>query len=267
MTLMIEGGQPASKMSGPANRKSTPAAVQAVSRKPKYKEIRDELMRSILAGQYQPGDYLPSESELSKRFSVSRVTVRMALDLLRDAEQIGAHQGKGYFVRDLKAVQDLGRLQGFGEIMAPLGVVTRSEVLNAQKIAAPPEVAVALQLERGNTVIKIERLRIAANVTMSMDVSFFPPEIGEALLELDLAHFDVFKLIETKLGVEIGFADIVMDSVLPEESVRNHLKTADDERLIRIERLTYDTRGKPIDFEYLFGRPETHQFRLRVPRW
>ncbi|WP_246226259.1 GntR family transcriptional regulator [Chelativorans xinjiangense] len=243
------------------------AALQQVGRVPKYRKVKDELMRGILAGEYRPGTCLPSENELAKRFGVSRVTVRMALDLLREAQLVDGHQGKGHVVRNLQATQDLGRLQGFGEIMAPLGVVTRSQVLSAGRIKAPPEVAQALQLERGAPVIKIERLRIAANVTMSMDVSFFPLEIGESLLGLDLANVDIFKLIETSLSVEIGFADIVMDVVLPEPKVRDQLGLDAGEKLIRIERLTYDQRCRPIDFEYLFGRAESHRFKLRVPRW
>jgi GntR family transcriptional regulator len=239
----------------------------AEGRMPKYKALRDELMRDILSGAYPPGSYLPSENKLVEKYGVSRVTVRLALDLLRDAELVDGHRGKGHLVRNLKAIQDLGRLQGFGEIMAPLGVGTRSQVLSAGEVEAPSEVAQALRLERGARVVRIERLRIAANVTMSMDVSFFPLEIGAQLLKLDLANVDIFKLIETSLGIEISFADIVMDVVAPHKQMRGHLALGPDERLIRIERLSHDMNCRPIDFEYLYARPESHRFKLRVPRW
>lgn len=243
------------------------SAPQQIDRVPKYRKIKDELMRGILSGDYSPGSCLPSESELVKRFGVSRVTIRTALDLLSEAQLVDGHQGKGHVVRNLTAIQDLGRLQGFGEIMAPLGVAARSQVLGATQVKAPPDVAQALQLERGAPVIRIERLRIAANLAMSMDISFFPLDIGEPLLGLDLANVDIFKLIESSLGVEIGFADIVMDVVAPEQAVRDQLGLGANETLIRIERLTYDPRCRPIDFEYLFGRADAHRFKLRVPRW
>lgn len=233
----------------------------------KYQEIKAALMRDILAGRYPPGSCLPSENELMRAFGVSRVTVRMALDQLRDAELVESFRGKGYFVRNLKAVQDLGRLQGFGEIMAPLGVAARSDVLSGGIVPASAEVAQALALERGARVVKIERLRIAADVVMSMDVSFFPLEIGQALLGMDLATVDIFKLIETSLGIEIAFADITMDVIAPDDCIRKRLGVKEGERLIRIERLTYDIHRRPIDFEYLYGRPETHQFKLRAARW
>ena len=37
--------------------------------------------------------------------------------------------------------------------------------------------------------------------------------------------------------------------------------------VLRIERLTLDESGRPIDFEYLHGRGDAYQFRIRVPRW
>ncbi|TYC53912.1 GntR family transcriptional regulator [Rhodobacterales bacterium] len=234
---------------------------------PKYQEIGNILMEAIVSGDYPPGSYLPSESALMKRFGVSRVTIRLALNILRDASLIIGHQGKGYFVCTLQAVQDLGRLQGFGELMAPLGVETRSEVLSGEIVPAPAAAAAALNIRRGEDIVKIRRTRIAAGEPMSIDVSYFPLELGRQLLALDLAHVDIFKLIENEIGIEIGFADITMtvEPIEPEIGRLLNLKTG--EVVIRTERLTYDARAKPIDFEYLFVRPDCHQFKIRVPRW
>lgn len=239
----------------------------ASPRTPKYQEISNTLMDAILAGDYPPGSYLPSESALMTRFGVSRVTVRLALNVLRDANLIVGHQGKGYFVCTLQAIQDLGRLQGFGELMAPLGVETRSEVLSGEIVAAPPAAAAALSLKRGEDIVKIRRVRIAAEEAMSIDVSFFPLAIGRKLLNLDLAHVDIFTLIETQIGIEIGFADITMSVVPVDPDIGRLLKLKTGEGVIRTERLTYDITGKPMDYEYLFVRPDCHQFKIRVPRW
>jgi GntR family transcriptional regulator len=233
----------------------------------KYQEISNTLMEAILAGDFPPGSYLPSESTLMKRFGVSRVTIRLALNVLRDASLIVGHQGKGYFVCTLQAVQDLGRLQGFGELMAPLGVETRSEVLSAGIVPAPPAAAAALSVKRGEDLVKIRRIRIAAEEPMSIDVSYFPLSIGQRLLELDLPHTDIFALIENKLGIEIGFADITMTVIPVEADIGRLLNVNEGDVVIRTERLTYDASGRPIDYEHLFVRADCHQFKIRVPRW
>lgn len=234
----------------------------------KYVKIKQQLMQGIASGRYPVGTYLPSESELCKLFDASRVTVRMALDLLHEARVLTGHQGKGHYVCPIKAEQDLGRLQGFGEIMAPLELDTYSKVISGGRSKADAKVAAKLDLSKGDDVVRIERIRMAGKKPMSVDISYFPIDIGDQLLALNLEGMDVFELLDSSVtDGAIGFADIAMDMVYPKTIVRDHLKLPDSERVIRIERLTHNVDGRPIDFEYLFGHPETYRFKLRVPRW
>ena len=234
----------------------------------KYEKVKDALLRGIHDGTYPAGSCLPSENELMRRFEVSRITVRQALERLHAADLIESHRGKGHIVQPLRAVQDLGRLQGFGEIMAPVGVAARSKVLGVARVPAMGEVAEKLQLGEGEEVVRIERLRIAAYATVSYDISYFPSDVGERLVEHDLAGVDIFHLLESELGIELAFADITMEVTRPEPAVATHLALAPDAPAIRIERLSYAAADwRPIDFEYLFGAPRHHQFKLRVPRW
>lgn len=233
----------------------------------KYLKIKDILIERIIDGIYPAGSYLPSESLLVKEFNVSRVTIRQALTILQKMDMVASRQGKGHFVRNIQARQDLGRLQGFGEIMAPLGVVAHSKILKIEQINAPQKVMELLNLCRNDQVIKTLRLRMAADIIMSVDESYFPLEIGEQLINLDLENNDVFHLIENNLGLEILYADILMDMVIPSDFIKHHLGTSEQDHVLRIERITYDQNSRPIDFEYIYGQPETHQFKLRVPRW
>ncbi|MFH3480283.1 GntR family transcriptional regulator [Xanthobacter variabilis] len=234
---------------------------------PKYLELKDWLLGAVLEGRFSPGTALPSEKELAQQFQVSRITVRQALDLLRESGLVTSHQGKGYFVRAISAMQDLGRLQGFGEMMEPLGIATRSEVLSAAIVEAPAQVARAFNGKRGEEVVKIERLRIAASITMSMDVSYFPLDVGRVLLDLDLQRVDIFKLIETALNIEIGFADITMSVMEADDDLCRHLPLKAGAPVIHIERLTHAMDGRPIDFENLYAPAGNHRFKARIPRW
>jgi GntR family transcriptional regulator len=233
----------------------------------KYAAVRDLLREQIIRGAFAEDDRLPSESALGARFGVSRVTVRLALDALRSAGLIDSRQGKGYFVRRVQAIQDLGRLQGFGEMMAPLGVDVRSDVIDLSELPATREVQRMLQVERGSLIVRIRRLRIADGAVLSYDVSHFPATIGQRLATLDLTHADIFTLLEQELAIELGYADISLDVVAADEAHARRLGIREGDRLVRIVRVTYDSRGRPIDFEHLHVRPDAFQFRLRVPRW
>ncbi len=233
---------------------------------PKYIRIRDWLMDRILSAGFAHGDKLPSESDLVRQFDVSRVTVRQALAALRADGIIESRQGKGWFLRRVRAVQNLGRLQGFGEMLAPMGVDARSEVLDLTERAAPAAVSSAFGLPDGSNVVRIARLRLAGGRVMSYDLSYFPPDIGRRLLEQDLARQDIFVLLERALGMQLGFADVTIEVAPAEDDPARRLGVAAATPIFKLTRLTHDRRGFPIDFEYVYGLLETHLFKVRVPR-
>src|SRR6185295_5755001 len=81
-----------------------------VSRAVRYRDIAENLRDRVAAGEFGAGRLLPSEAELSDGYEVSRVTVRRALELLRDEGLIDARQGLGWFVATDPLRQTLGRL-------------------------------------------------------------------------------------------------------------------------------------------------------------
>jgi GntR family transcriptional regulator len=239
----------------------------AGQRPPKYSVIGRTLRERILGGLYVQGARLPSERMLQKEFAASRVTIRLALENLRRAGLVESRQGKGYFVRPVQALYDLGRLQGFGEIVAALGLEARSLVLAISQLPASTETAQALRLERGDRVVRIDRVRLAGERALSYDESYFPAGIGDALARLDLAHSDVFALLEGALGIELGYADLTLEIIAAEPSIGLHLGVEAGKPLVRIRRLTFDLDGRPVDFEYLYGRADGFRFRVRAARW
>ena len=212
------------------------------------------------------GDKLPSEHDLVQQFEASRVTVRQALKSLRAEGLIEGRQGKGWFLRRVRAVQNLSRLQSFGEMLAPMGLRVRSMVLDRGECAAPEAVANAFALAVGTNVVRVARLRIAGVRVMSYDLSYFPLDLGRRLLREDLVRQDIFVLFERALGIRLGFADVTIEVVPADDESAERLKIAQATPIFKLTRLTHDSRGVPIDFEYVYGLPEVHQFTVRVPR-
>jgi GntR family transcriptional regulator len=88
----------------------------------RYHDIASELRERVSAGQFTAGRLLPSESDLSREFGVSRVTVRRALEVLRDEGLVSARQGFGWFVSSDPVSQTLGRLGTIEEQMQASGL-------------------------------------------------------------------------------------------------------------------------------------------------
>lgn len=72
------------------------------SSSPKHRQIFETLRSEILSGKYRPGEKLPSEAGLVKRFGASRITVGRAVRDLRDQDLIERRAGSGSYVRHIK---------------------------------------------------------------------------------------------------------------------------------------------------------------------
>ncbi len=239
--------------------------VRSESMQPLYAQIKEILKQRIMEGDYAVHERLPSESEMMKVFGVSRITVRQALRDLHTEGLVFSVQGKGTFVSRPKAVQDIQRLQGFGEAMSPQGYDTSARVVSVQETRATTQVAEALKLAKGSDVIELTRIRYLNREPISVDHSFFPTHIGQRLLGRDLTQ-DVFPLLENEFDIQLGHAELKIEAILATEKLAQQLDVETGSSILRIHRLVFSQTGEPIDFEYLSYRGDAFQYQIRVDR-
>src|SRR5688572_32774527 len=79
---------------------------------PLYHQLATSLSAAIAEGRFKPGERLPSEPELARRFGVTRPTVRQATRLLAERRLVEAKRGSGTFVRTPAEQVDLFSLAG-----------------------------------------------------------------------------------------------------------------------------------------------------------
>ncbi len=238
----------------------------AVTALPLYSRIREALRTGILDGTYRAHAQLPTESELTTRYKVSRITVRQALGDLQKEGLIFKIHGKGAFVSKPKAFQDLARLQGFAEAMHRHGHETWNKLIGLRHLAAPRAIGETLGLERGAGVTELKRVRYLNREPISLDVTYVPRAIGERLAKEDLATRDIFLILENEYGLALGDAELKIEATTAEESLARLLGVEEGSPVLRIERLTRTADGTPLDFEHLYYRGDAFQYRLRVKR-
>ncbi|MDB6061388.1 MAG: GntR family transcriptional regulator [Verrucomicrobiaceae bacterium] len=231
-----------------------------------YAQIRDELRAQIVSGRYPPHARLPSESELIKQYSVSRITVRSALAELEKEGVLFKIAGKGVFVSKPKPFQPLSRLQGFAEAMSQHGHEIFNDVVAVNTVAANADVALQLALNEGDTVTELKRVRYLNREPVSFDITYVQPLIGARLAREELATRDIFTILENDYGIALGFADLSIDALLADADLAAHLQIAAGDPVLRVTRLTHTSDGNPLDFEYLYCRVDNFQFRLRIER-
>jgi GntR family transcriptional regulator len=208
-------------------------------REVRYRTIADEMRQRIEAGEYGAGGLLPSEAELSAQHGVSRVTVRKALELLREEGLIDARQGFGWFVATDPLRQPLGRLGTIEEQLAELGVRSERRVVGFRFTAAPPR---ARQVLGVPTVLEVRRVNLADGQPFARVTVWCPEELGATLSRADVEREPFYELIE----VEIGRATQTIAAAGAIAADARLLEVPVGSPMLRCERITYDVDDNPV---------------------
>ena len=231
-----------------------------------YSRIETVLAGEITDGDLKVGDQLPTEDSLIARFGVSRITVRRAIQNLVGRGFVEIRRGKGTFVAAPKITQDLKELSGFVEDMHALGRKPTARVIGKDIVPADATVAKQLALTRGERVVRIRRVRLADGVPLSFDETYLPLEIGKKIMTNDLKIEPIFSLLESKYNVPLIEAEYKLDAVTAESEVAAALKVKQRSPIFRIERTSYSTGSRPVDYERLHYRGDLVQFVTRLVR-
>lgn len=242
------------------------AALLPLDVTPLHRQIRQQLRTRILDGSYAPDSRMPSEAELGAIFGVSRITVRQALGDLQKEGLIHRIHGKGTFVARPKAFQNVTHLQGFAEAMSAMGYEIVNDLRRFNFVPAEAAIARKLGLETGDTVAEIHRVRFLNRVPVSLEVTWLPEHIGHRLEHADLATRDVFLILENDCAIPLGHADLSIESILADDELVETLNIEEGAPVLRIERLTHDADGRPIDYEHLYFRGDAFQYRFSIDR-
>lgn len=240
--------------------------IARTGNKPLYNQIRDHLLEKIADGTYPSHSQIPSEHELGELFQVSRITVRQALTQLQQEGFIFKVHGKGSFVSKPKAFQNVTYLQGFAEALTHLGHEVFNQIKFFDVIKAPIHVAAKLQLPVGSRVTQIKRIRLLNRQPVSFEITYLPEALGRQLQQVDLVTRDIFLALEQECQTPLGHADLNIDAILADEELAEYLQVTSNAPILRVERLTHDQNGQPIDFEYLYFAGDAFQYRLRIDR-
>lgn len=143
------------------------------SKIPLYIQLADIFIEDIEKNMHE-NDKLDTEREISKQYSLSRVTVRQALDYLQKNGYIYKIQGKGNFVAERTMEQNLTKFYSFSEDMRKKGKVPTTEILTFEIVELDEKIASKLKLRENDLVYKIARIRLADGVPMIYEISYLP---------------------------------------------------------------------------------------------
>lgn len=207
------------------------------------------MVNRLQAGEWLPGDSIPSEAELAGRFGVSQGTVRKAIDEMAAENLLVRRQGKGTFVashadprsyfRFLRLVHDSN------EVMTP-----RSVPLECWRAKAGADVARSLGLETGAPIIIVRRMLKFADRPTVIDEIYLPGELfGDLSIEV-LRGFDrsLYSLFEERYGVRMIRAEERIRAVAADRMSAEILGVEEGLPLLSVERIAYTYGDRPVEW-------------------
>lgn len=163
-------------------------------------EVRDAIEARYIAGS-EPSSVLPSERRLAEEFGVARATVRAALAMLREQQQIRSGGGGPAMVVDPRLTK-APRLSSFTQDALARGWQPSSRVLEVEKEAADVTVARDLGISPGTGVVRIQRLRLADHSPMAIEEVWLSEDLFPGLVSEDL-NGSLYELLESRYGVAV----------------------------------------------------------------
>lgn len=215
---------------------------------PLYEQIRQLIVAALAAGEWRPGDALPSEAALAQRFGASPGTVRRALDELTAENLVERRQGSGTFVSTHSAPRQQFR---FLRLVADDGErgFTR-ELLGCRRMRATAAIANALGLRAAEPVIEVRRLLHRRARPVVLDELWVPERHFEGLTADVLARHPgtLYALFEARFGVHMVRAEEKLRAVAAAPQVAAQLQVPVGEPLLCVERLAFTYGDRPVEF-------------------
>jgi len=241
---------------------SSPSSPASPTFSPLYQQIKGLITQSLEAGEWKPGDMIPSEIELAGRYKVSQGTVRKAIDELAAENLLVRRQGKGTFVATHTEPRTQFRFLRLtpneGEPRYP-----ESTILECKRSRAPAEIARALELKSGDSVITVKRVLAFAGVPYVLDELWLPGAVFKGLTAERLAETNasLYSLFESEFGAKMIRADEKIRAVAADDSVAGVLGVAVGAPLLSVERLTYTYGDKPVEVRKGLYTTRDHYYR------
>lgn len=219
-----------------------------ISRTPLWHAIAQTLMAEIAAGHFAPGDRLPTEAELARRFGVNRHTVRRALAQMALQGLVHARRGAGVFVAATPTDYPLGARVRFHHNIAAAGRVPGREISSITSRAANAAESAALALPVGSLVHDCEGVSLADGHPIAIFRSVFP-----AAILPDLPRYLRAENSVTKALARHGIADYLRLSTritaqLATATQALLLRLAEGDPLLQSTAINTDPAGRPVEY-------------------
>lgn len=229
---------------------------------PAYNQLANILRRKIAAGEFRPGERLPSEAELCNQYQVSNITARRAIKLLVEQEIAETRKGYGTFLKPLMLGNATFGLQGLQSIFSDKR--TKVRIMGAAAVNADERVAGKLRVKQGTRVIYIRRLLLQDNQPIMFHREYLILDPSNPTVEAELEVTSLSGLFTGTGQTILKRGDLAIDATILNQEEAILLKSSVGVPAFRIEHIFYDFCDNPTSWGWFICRGDQLRFKTRV---
>lgn len=222
-------------------------AIDRDSYEPAYAQLVRILLRQVAAGDFRPGDRLPSEAQLCERYNVSPMTVRRVVNILVDRGVVVAEQGRGTFVRPLELATATFNLDRLQRLFRNDGQ-SRVKLSEVRITSASERTARKLDIAVGERIVYVRRLILQGEEPVLLHRQHVIYDPTRPIIEAEMEVTALRGLFSGGASSHLKRGDLTIDATVlrAEEAVLLHSEAGAP--AFRLEHLFYDFDDRPVSW-------------------
>ena len=229
-------------------------SIERNNPKPLYVQLEELIRNNIDTGIWKPQTAIPSESELSKEYDLSRMTIRTACQNLVQEGVLYRVPGKGTFVSEPKIMTESLAYMGFREQLERMGYETTTKLLDSAIIQASGSVSRKLRIPEAAPVMLIERMRYLKGRPISLHYSYIPVQLCEGIEKHDLVDEQLCIILEKEYQLLPTRIQETLESVKASKKASQLFRVEESYQLLSLEDILFAQDDTPYEYSKVVFR-------------
>lgn len=230
---------------------------------PLYLQLKEMIKNDIKAGIYKPGELIPTELEFQNKLNISRITARQAINELALEGCLKRVKGKGTIVQYPRIQEPLVRIKSFTNEMKERGIEASTKWAEITITKAFDDIPENLQVEKGEDIYKIRRVRCADGKPIVLFDSYFKMELN---LELDnqLYYGSLYDYLHNTMGISISKIKQHIGASSANSLISECLSIKKGEPVLVLKRQSFDENGKLIEYTKGYYIANRYEYYIEI---
>lgn len=232
---------------------------------PLYYQLKEEILNNIKNGTYPQGSMVPKEQDFCDGLGISRTTVRQAISELVHEGWLYRVKSKGTFVSRPKISQDfIKKLEPFNEQIERLQMTPSTRMVEITKVPASKQVAENLQLNEGDMVIYLYRVRYADNEAIVTIKTYLPYRECSFVMSHNFEEESLYNVLAQREETRVCMAHRIIEAVEAEPEDAKYMQVKPGKPIQLFSTVGYNLMEKPIEYSIARYRGDRNRFDVNI---